>query len=305
MLCELATYVKNHGRYPEALALYEESAAILAQHLNDCPLDYLTMLNNFAIYYIHLKDYGEALRILEKAVDLTFALKKPEASGVIYVSVAVLHPYQVLLHLNLAFLFMEMRELAEADAHLDAAGSMLPLLGERGRARFVDHYVGTCALWDCEAGKFADAESELADAGHADYPVCLRVRAILHRVRGEFAEAERLLRKYQENIRKTGTLHRPEMLKATLEFAECLFGQSKHDEAFAALQEAQSLVAEFALPTDAAWKKTLVTWLQRARDLGKADVVASLEVELQRIPPASEQSIAILEKFRIHKTAAK
>jgi hypothetical protein len=84
-----------------------------------------------------------------------------------------------------------------------------------------------------------------------------------------------------------------------MHLAEALFGQSKLDDAFAALQEARSIVADFALPGDAAWRKTLETWLQRARELGKAEVAASLDAELQKMPAAAEQRVTILEKFRI------
>jgi hypothetical protein len=87
--------------------------------------------------------------------------------------------------------------------------------------------------------------------------------------------------------------------------AESLFGQVNYEAAFASLQEARSIVADFALPPDAAWRKTLETWLQRARELGKADVVASLEADLQAMPAAVEQRITILEKFRIHPPAGK
>ena len=66
------------------------------------------------------------------------------------------------------------------------------------------------------------------------------------------------------------------------------------------MREARSLVADFALPLDAAWQKTLQSWLQRARPLGWVEVITSLETDIQKIPSSSNQSITILEQFRIH-----
>ena len=108
----------------------------------------------------------------------------------------------------------------------------------------------------------------------------------------------------REYWQKLGTTHRPEILHPTLDLAEAYYGQAKHEAAFETLREARSIVADFALPPDAAWRKTLETWLQRARDLGKADEVASLETDLQEMAGMSFHGITILEKFRIHPQAA-
>lgn len=123
--------------------------------------------------------------------------------------------------------------------------------------------------------------------------------------RREFVEAERILCNTIGQWANLGTSHRPENIDNCLDLAEALFGQLKHDAAFASLQEARSIVADFAMPADAAWCKTLETWLQRAREPGKADEVASLEAELQKIPVTANHVITILEKFRIHPQAAR
>ncbi len=81
---------------------------------------------------------------------------------------------------------------------------------------------------------------------------------------------------------------------------KALFGQAKHDEAFVAFQEARSIVADFALPPDDAWRNALTTWLQRAKDLGRTELVAPLESELAQASGAPNQAITILEKLRIH-----
>jgi tetratricopeptide (TPR) repeat protein len=301
MLFELAGYAKNQGRYPEAKALFEECVEILGLHQRSAPMDYFVSLNNYAIYFIHLRDHAAAQRILEKVLDLTLMTKKSSDD--------VALPFQIpgielLLHLNLVFLFIEMRELAVSQHHLQAADSIIVGLNKRGRARFHDQHVAMRALWKHASGQFADAGSEVEKAHDPDYVTCLRVRAQLHLIRQEFSAAEQLLGKYFDQEKKKGPLHRPELRDQTLDLAECLFGQGKHEPAFLASQEARAIVADFALPLDAGWRKTLEAWLQRARELGKADEIAALDAELQKIPAKATQAVTILEKFRIHPQTA-
>lgn len=149
------------------------------------------------------------------------------------------------------------------------------------------------------SGNFAEAEEELERSKNREYPTCMRARAKLMLVRQEYNQAEQVLGKYLKQERKKGLRDRPEFLDPKLDLAEAFFGQTKHDDAFASMQEARSIVADFALPPDAAWRKSLETWLQRAREIGKADVAASLDAELQVMPAAVEQRVTILEKFRI------
>jgi hypothetical protein len=83
-----------------------------------------------------------------------------------------------------------------------------------------------------------------------------------------------------------------------LELADCLYMQAKHEEALTAWQEARAIAADFKLPTDAAWRKTLQTWLPRARELGNAELAASIETELTALPPDLDQRVTILDKIR-------
>jgi tetratricopeptide (TPR) repeat protein len=300
MLCELAMFVKLQGRMDEALALYEESVSIMSEHQEKEPLDYFVVLNNYGICFIQLKDYERAQSILEKAIDLTFAARKREGDSMVVMPLQHVQLLQFVLHLNLAFLLMEMRELAEAEQQLREADALAPLLAKPFHAAWHNHYIAICALWEFESGKFAAAEAELAEADNPDYPPCLRAQAKLHMVRQEFAEAEALFRKYQHEEGKKGTLHLPDKLKPTLEYGECLFEQGKHDAAFAELKEARSIVVDFKLPPDETWRRDLAIWLQRARELNKAELIVSLEEELRKIPTTLEQRVTILEKLRIH-----
>jgi tetratricopeptide (TPR) repeat protein len=302
MLFELGAYVKNQGRYPEAKALLEEGVDILAEHQRASPMDYFTSLNNYAIYFIHLRDHAAAQKILEKVLDLTLATKKGSNEKIVVLPQQI-REIEFVLHMNLVFLFIEMRELAEANFHMEEAAAIFAAMKKRSRARLYDHYIAFRSLLMHASGRLREAGSEIEKAKNPEYAACLRVRAKLHLVRQEFSEAEQLVRKYLDQERKKGSLHRPELLDHTLELAESLFGQGDHEAAFASVREACSIVGEFALPLDAAWRKTLETWLRRARELGKAEVSASLEAEIQKIPATSNQAVTILEKFRIHPRA--
>jgi tetratricopeptide (TPR) repeat protein len=206
---------------------------------------------------------------------------------------------ELVLHLNLVFLFIEMHELAEADDHLGEADAIFTGLRKRGQTRYGDHYIAMRAILMFALGRFADSSHELDKARNQEYSACLRIRARHHLLRLKFAEAEQLLRKYFELERKKGSLHRPELRDHTLDLAESLFGQGRHDEAFTTLHEATAIAADFSLPPDQTWRAAMETWLQRAKDLNRTEAVASLTAELQRMPLTHEQSITISDRLRV------
>jgi tetratricopeptide (TPR) repeat protein len=298
MLCELAMFVKNQGRSTEAIALYEECANILEQNLSKGAHDYFVALNNYAICFIHLQDFAAAQRLLEKTLDLTLSIRNRRSGQRVVLPLAQMQIIQFVMHLNLAFLLMEMGELAEAELQLRDADALLALISQKTIAAWSDHYFAICALWEFESGKFAEAEAEIAQARNADFPSCLSVRARLHLVRQEFAQAEALIRKYRDLERKKGTLHRPELLRTTLDLAECEFALAKREEAFATLAKARAIVADFALPADNHWREAMRTWVARARDQGKADLAAEIEANLRALPALVSPGITISEKFR-------
>jgi hypothetical protein len=86
--------------------------------------------------------------------------------------------------------------------------------------------------------------------------------------------------------------------------ADVLRDEGKHDEALAMLQEARSIVADFALPADAAWRRALQNWLHHARVLGNNDVAASLQAELDQSAASTTQAVTILEKFKVRPAGA-
>jgi tetratricopeptide (TPR) repeat protein len=300
MLSELAMYVKNQGRAADATNMFEESVTILGQHARRSPIDYFIALNNAAIHFIHLRDVATAQRYLERALDQTLLRRThgPAARGARLAAPAASN-IELILQLNLAFLFLQMHEVTEAADHMKEAGELLAELAAKRRIRFHDHYQAMRGLLRYAEGRFADAAHEVELARDANYPACLRVRAKLHLVRQEFAEAERLSRQYADFEGKKGSLHRPELRDHLLDLAEGLFGQGKVDEAMATMREALSIVADFALPADVTWRRALEGWLRRAPEARKDDMRAALAAELDRIATMPEHGITISDRLRI------
>ena len=55
----------------------------------------------------------------------------------------------------------------------------------------------------------------------------------------------------------------------------------------------------FALPGDAAWREALQTWLERARQTGRAGLAAALAAELQKMPKTTERGTTVLDRLRM------
>jgi hypothetical protein len=85
----------------------------------------------------------------------------------------------------------------------------------------------------------------------------------------------------------------------TEDLAESQFGQGKHEEAFATFEEARKIVSDFALPHDKEWRTALARWLQRARDLDRPAMAASLEAEVQQKATSADGRVMILDTFRV------
>jgi tetratricopeptide (TPR) repeat protein len=296
MLVDLAGYLKSQGRYPEAQALFADAVAILARNWRRNPIDFFIALNNYAIFHIHRRDFPAAQALLEKVFDLLLLYKKERDDK------EVSFPYHIFnftLHLNLVFLFMQMGELAEAQYWLAEADAVYRDVPSRNRTVYHDHYRAIRAYLLFMLGQFADATIEVDVAKNPEYAPCLRVRSKLLLVRREFAQAEETLRRYIDLEAKQGAMHRPELRDYYLDLAESRFGQAKHDEAFAALAEARTLVADFALPADPAWRRAMQTWLGRARALGRTDAAAALEAEVQQLALLPEQGITVSPRLRV------
>ncbi len=167
-----------------------------------------------------------------------------------------------------------------------------------------DLITGYKALAMCGAANYEEAVSELNHVTDLERTELLRARAAISLARGDFQHAEQMARRFLGAADLAGARRRPLFFWAHLSLADSLFGQAKHDDAFASFEEARAIVADFALPADDAWRKALATWLQRAKELGRSELAASIEKELAQVSATPMQAITILEKFRIQPPAS-
>jgi tetratricopeptide (TPR) repeat protein len=294
MMLELVAFLKTQGRYAEAKTLVEECVEILAHHKHSDPTLYFIALNNLAVYHMDVEDYAAAQRVLELVLDLTLLLKKRDDAT----SAAAFHFMQFVLHVNLVVLFVAVHELDEAAHHQEEAAASFAKLTKGQQASVGDFYHATCARLLHAQGQFQRAATVLEQVANPQSPACLPMRAKLCLVRLEFAEAELLLRQYFDILETSGTRHIPGSRQPTLDLAESLFGEGKHEEAFTALYEARALVVDFALPQGTSWRKLLTKWLDRAKELGRTDMVTLLDADLQKRMVEPEHGITISARLR-------
>ena len=297
MLLELTDYLKNLGRCSEAKAFFEESVEIFGREWQSSPVEYLIALNNQAVFLIDLQDFAGAQRILEKVLDLTLFWSKGGIKPA--APVYTVQSIELILHLNLVVLCMRVEELAPAADHLEEADALFGKFTNAQQRQWSDYYRGVRALLLHAQGRFTMAANELDTAKNPENLICMSVRAKLNMERRDFSQAEQLLRKCLEMEGKQGSVHRPELRDYVMDLAESLFGQSKYDEAFEALEEAQAITHDFLLPATSSWRKTLADWLHRAQHLGRTADIALLEADLQKMSAIPEQAITISPKLRI------
>jgi tetratricopeptide (TPR) repeat protein len=253
-------------------------------------MSYFVLLNNYAVYYMNVRDYAAAQRIWENVLEMTPILKKENANS---------QWFDFVLHVNLAVLFLELQEFAEAADHLHEAQRLFPDLLKAHQAMVVDWYYSIRANHMSAMGQFENASAEIARVKNQDSLICVGARAKLHLGKQEYSQAEQLLRRLLDQQCKIGSVHRPDLLLCKLEFAKSLFGQGKHDEAFLVVGEARRIVVDFAMPANKIWRNTLLAWLHHAKELGRIDDMATLEADLQSMAPVSDHAITISAKLRV------
>ncbi len=308
MLSELVGFLVFQGRRQDARRLAEECVEILARNVRKMPNSYFVTLKDFAVFLIDGKEFAAAQRVLERGIDEVLVLKKPMEQSKAEDESNEFAPFaewDFILHLVLAYLLLEAGQLHQTKMALQEVDGFFGRMDPRGQNANHDSYFVLRALWHCSVGQFQEAERLCAQTRVSPADLLLaRVQAKVGLARQDYAGVEQMLRLHLDLFSQMGTTHRPELSPQTLALAESLFGQAKHDDAFAALQDARSIVADFTLPADDNWCKTLMTWLQRAKDLGRAELAASLEFELAQVSATPNQAITILEKFRIQPPAS-
>jgi tetratricopeptide (TPR) repeat protein len=205
--------------------------------------------------------------------------------------------------MNLACLFAKVGYLDLAVVYMERATKSFESLSWLKRRSYRDLFLGQRSLFKCATGQYDAVEDDHAQARGREIPSLTWAQAKVHLHRRDFPTAELLLRKSLEYSDRVNASFHPGNLDIYLDLAEAQFGQAKHDDAFASLQEARDIVAEFALPADDTWRKALATWRQRAGELGRADLAASLDAELALATEMSEPGIKILERFRVQDSA--
>jgi len=301
MLIVLAGYLEKRGRAKEAGSLFAESIAILERHAHKHPMDYFVALNNFAVSLIHLKDFAAAQPILERVLDMTLAAKRGPKNVFPRAAPAQLRAIDFVLHYNLTLVFIAFDELAEARARLHEAEELFPTLNKANQGALHDPLYGLRARWNLDAGNIDESRSDCERLQDPSGRIALRMRAKLHLRQQEHAEAEVLLQEFRDRLRNTGMLRHPDHVEPLMDLAECQYHLGDRDVAFTTLDEARGLAAEFALPSNAKWKSRLHPWLERAKEIGNTTAVRNLDAELRVPPTSTEQSIMILDKFRIHR----
>lgn len=296
LLAGMCVYLANKGSVRESIAMFQECLEVLTRHAQTAPVPYMYAMETYAMVLVQVKDYAEAQKVEEKIQDWIPVAKKRLGNVVML----LYDEWELSVRLRLTCLFIQIGALAEARRQLNQARGFLGAIQGERKQFFHDHILACSAMLKHAEGDFFEAWRDCEQIGDAEDPFTLTIRAKISLARQQFSQAEELLRRRLDLWWPNTTRRHPALFDPTLDLAEAQFGQAKHADAFVSLQEARSIAADFALPPDSAWKETLQTWLQRARDLGNTDLAASLDAELQKIPEPVDRAITILEKFRVH-----
>jgi tetratricopeptide (TPR) repeat protein len=297
MLEAIAEYLGNQGRSKEARAAFDECIETLERYVKSSPMDYFVALNNYAVFLLYHKEYEASQRILERVLDLALATKKRN-DGVVTVTDAQLLLIQFILHINLVCIFLEMEEIAAMRYHLRGAEGFFNALPKGPRKQFQDHFLALRARCLFERRKVDAAWDMLEDALDPHHMNILRIRGRLHLHEGEYAEAESYFAHYEAEQSKICVAHHPQHLELRVYLAECQYHLGKFDAAFASIEKARSLIADFALPRDERWREKLQPWHDRAVQHGKMELANAIAEELRRTLTANETAVVVLERFR-------
>ena len=289
MLDALANYLANSGRRKEAAELFEQCIVALENCDLKWRLYYFMALNNFGTFHDYARDFRSAQRLYELALDTLPSLKKVDQTNFDA-------DMEAMLLLNLIALFLDVNCLPEAGNLLDEVDPLIAKASRANRKTFADMALARRCLLHCARGEYDAVERAAVRAYDPKMVVQSQYKVLL--ARGKFGEAEAMIR---EAIQPANALavRYPWNLEPLLDLAEAQFGQSKHDGAFGSFEEARSMVAEFAMPPDALWRKALATWAERARAVGRSDLAAVFAAELATATAIPDQAITILGKFRV------
>lgn len=297
MLILLATYLGNQGRPTEATRLYEEAAAILEARADARPWDYFVSLNNHAVIHIDLKNWHVGREMLEKLQDVTLDVKKQASEEPNRFAATDTRAVDFMIHVNLARIYLDLEQNAEAGRQLASAESLLEVLNKKDQA--VMHDTLLCMRGECEllAGREEACRRILDQAQDSMSPSCIRLRARLFLRAGNWSACAQELAQFQHAQRKVMASRHPIFADVLLDEAECAYNLGDGDKGFALLGDARGLASVFEMPRPAAWRRSLAPWIERATQSGRSDLARELATEAQP-DPVEATSIMELESFR-------
>lgn len=302
MLSELAKYLEVCGKTKEAASLNAESLTLAEANREAEPAAYVWVLNNHALYQLHMRNFPQAQEHFEKALDWIAVARTKAAAGTISLR-AMIDEADGAVRSNIVSLLVEMSLPENAREHLPELESQLARLDQIGPSVVRDGTAALLAYWHLKMKDLAKAEALCEQIRASDSFLFVRVRVKIHLERGEYAQAELLLKDMLTRELLVGAVSRLKLFDPMLDFAELRFQQGQLVDAWLNFDMAHQMLKAHGLFRDSNWLEVVRKWLQRARDLGKTDLAASLEAELQQIPATANQAITILEKFRIHPQA--
>jgi tetratricopeptide (TPR) repeat protein len=292
ILCELASYLDASEKPKEAAAMARECVPILDAAKSAEPHWCGYGLNQCAVFEIRARRFDKAQEILEKSFDCAILAKHPASNRKSTSS------DEVTLHLNLAYLFIQMNAIPEADHQLNEAECRLKELPYGFRRKAEDVLYQLLAERELIFSNMESAADHLEKVQNKDTMTYQRVRAKLHFACKEYSEAAELLAQLLY-VQSKHFASRPILLDSFLIYAEANFALGRQEYAFGGLKAMLAIMFINGIPRDAKWREVVETWLPRARELGQTEVLGRLETEARRMVDQPYQNVTVIERFRV------
>jgi hypothetical protein len=290
MLSELAKFSENRGRRIESASLHRECIDALEKHEAHEPILYLCVLSNFGVFLTHGRDFRQAERMLERAVQLLPYAERVSRTKKCLLAEELTNSVCATWS-NLAFLHLEMNDLnAVARDIQNWDANFNPSMSDHA-AESQDAMLAVRAFWHLKKGEIIQATDACMGIQSSANIIANRVRVKLHLASKEYAAAANLLEVGMQNGLDQVNVLRPEYLELLMDYAECLYQQQTIADAFKMMNVACVMVQHHRLPRDEFWRKAVELWQIRAREHEKSDLLVTLEAERRRIPENSDHGI--------------
>jgi tetratricopeptide (TPR) repeat protein len=294
VLAYLALYYDYRAMSPEAKAAYKESMRVLDLHRLYDPISYLQILSNASSFYMTHRDFEAAESMLDRSSDFLAAVReRPDL-----VDPWLIIEHKLCIHQSLAYLLMQSGELASARDSLERSQNLLRRVHLERRGYYHDSFSLLRAWLHTYEGNPDAAQSEYdrLDRPEEFHGVALHARILM--LQGRLEKAEREMRRVFEISARTFELHHPAYFEMRCYQADCLYDLGRRREAFEMFGEVRSLVEDFDLPRNEAWRATLEKWRRRAVEGSDTDLQAALNSDLAKKPDPHNTGIMVLQRIR-------